>query len=1609
MVLEKNKNCFEELKYAPKNSKVPLHSTAGRKSTEKHRSPVKEECNIFDSVLGIGSSDSSLTRTLQNKENKDSMTYSAENTITPSGVTVFLKELNSVLNRMVKTASESTENHISKEGVSFRMSHINLKTGNKTDGDEKNIEVANNNDCAKAKITSKTTNNKLREAFHIFEVQKRNEDIVFVPTEFCSTDTVDLSRNNKILMVKNENIETTLEKKHCPEGTDVSFSVAALEDGEEKCTKVMDDNHLIIQRSTVAEETNISVKNEMHSKEIDVYCKEEFSWLADIWKCTNKHADIPEVPSTKKSIGFKDTKNKETIVTQKPNLEKSLKSKESSSPMVVSENDASGGENSCRVFSNMPSFNGEINHEDIQAVQLAKTNNFGLILENIQEDSNKLLRLKESFYRQLLLQNLDVETIIEISSVNCRDIQQPCQSAEYQSFKMLTNRINWNSLFGSTEECCLVKDNTNLYKWIKQNDVKPSGTRVFPDLQVLLRNEEESSLSPTQQNMLYLRDEFNCPSTCKVFNTRRISERKYNTHKLKNAVTTRRNNRSKHQGLMSMQQKKHARRQSSKKVKENIKQIIDSANSEIISYPVAGTRTSGAGVLTFFDEANIESNSSNGGTTDLTQDLRSYKIACVLENIYFTEYRTICLGVKSTLDSTFKCEALSKIKDKVKKLVSSNHIPHTYHTAPSLAAIAGSVYQQYSRTVGPEPSIFPVMENKMLDANGKDRDICVIVNSTTIPKELSSVPEIPKFAISRHLDYLYLTDKETYTFESYSLKSSYEKKSGNDRKIANIERLNMEHVSSLGFSDRMTPLAQKNACANENTTLLSSVSKRKECNDKHTSLLNAFTPSGVSNSGVISYSEIRKTSKRVAQHLKEIPTEQTSSSVQINSETLRKSAHLITEISYILQKANETASLAALQEQMITCESILHHFISVFEETQECPCKDVLLHRKYLKTVNLRPSFKSKLKPKAVDSFVDLQMIMETIQFIENKICYLEGEPTFRSMLWYDDSLYSQLLRGKTGYQQQSNFYPVFQERIKLKYQALTELQKHYNQLYEFLDGINESNSSYYVLLKCRREISECEAVINDCEHCLDFCLSVPFTCGVNFGDSLEDLERLRSSIVELTKSYIGLPRVQCDPGKLEHVWILLEHISAKADSIKKCESVNNNISVYGLEHLFFDAAKELVWLDSKQSLREKNPQISRKQLLCKLNHYALLKITEVFGCLDNGSNEGNFKKSAEPEYLSNKCNSMLNSQTKMLNIGEILNAAPSANLETLQMFMLRCTNQLETLKIQFQILQEIDVDLILITGENVIQSVEGHSDAACILLNPEAVETYIEIAMIYETIYFLTNSIATLMGQERLRSMLWFDLSLMPELINCQIKYAFYFLNNDPECSTLKTIDTALAALKVELEIISEYSEALNYPYAFLLLTREFAELSGLRELLLKCNTAIPAFFDCVPYIATVNYGGTVAELEYSYNTFATLMENLMIAPKKDLGKMAHVMKVMKSIEYLKCATAKLGKTHFPVVLLQIMENETKRGHTSHSHHFLTQISKIGGTGRKTSLINRDFETSEKHIGRTGAFQLLRQKCAYESGGDSIGGHVLATSHCSGTEHQVPGTKHVH
>ncbi|XP_038181448.1 testis-expressed protein 15 [Arvicola amphibius] len=636
-------------------------------------------------------------------------------------------------------------------------------------------------------------------------------------------------------------------------------------------------------------------------------------------------------------------------------------------------------------------------------------------------------------------------------------------------------------------------------------------------------------------------------------------------------------------------------------------------------------------------------------------------------------------------------------------------------------------------------------------------------------------------------------------------------------------------------------------------------------------------------------------------------------------EELQESTSHVTELSQILQRADEAASLQVLEEETKVCQNILPLFVEAFERKQECSLDQILISRKLLVEQNLWSNCKLQLKLCAIDTWVELQMAMETVQFIENKKRFLEGEPTFRSLLWYDESLYSELLLRPRGYQLQSNFYPAFQRR--LKYNAFCELQRYYCQLIE----TKKEKTSYYTFLKYKRQRKECEAIMKHHADCSEFCLSVPFTCGVNFGDSLGDLEALRKSVLKLISTHRDSTKVNSYPGKEDHLWIILEMVSSKISFIKSNEEISIKICLYGLEHIYFDAAKSLVWKEKSYSFPRRHSEMNRE--LEEINECAFSEWKKIYDDLSKDLNNESTptveleEESALVRVPNCKLNTAWLSYPDICCISEILDQAKSADLEKLQDLTLRCTVHLEILKKYFQMLQEDNIDNIFITEENVLDML-NHNHGA-VILKPEAIEIYIETVMLSETIHFLKNSMAKKLHNQRFRGMLWFDWSLLPELVGCQEEMASFSLDNNRTDCLWKVIESAISHLKEELGVVCDSSEAVNCSYALRLFSRELKELSGIKRLLNTSEYSVSTYIDVVPHTASVNYGNTVTELEHNYNQLFILLKNIMSVPQKDFGKMVHIIKVMKTIEHMKRISAKDTKLSTRLLFFQMLRNK--------------------------------------------------------------------------------------
>ena len=98
-----------------------------------------------------------------------------------------------------------------------------------------------------------------------------------------------------------------------------------------------------------------------------------------------------------------------------------------------------------------------------------------------------------------------------------------------------------------------------------------------------------------------------------------------------------------------------------------------------------------------------------------------------------------------------------------------------------------------------------------------------------------------------------------------------------------------------------------------------------------------------------------------------------------------------------------------------------------------------------------------------------------------------------------------------------------------------------------------------------------------------------------------------------------------------------------------------------------------------------------------------------------------------------------------------------------------------------------------------------------------------------------------------------------------------------------------------------------------------------------------VTVYINFVPCIASINYGSTVTELEYNYSQFSTLLGSITATPRKDLGKMVHITKVMKTIEHMKIICVKNAQLTISFILCQMLHNrktsQPKRKKNANSH----------------------------------------------------------------------------
>ncbi|XP_043107030.1 uncharacterized protein LOC122353166 [Puntigrus tetrazona] len=318
------------------------------------------------------------------------------------------------------------------------------------------------------------------------------------------------------------------------------------------------------------------------------------------------------------------------------------------------------------------------------------------------------------------------------------------------------------------------------------------------------------------------------------------------------------------------------------------------------------------------------------------------------------------------------------------------------------------------------------------------------------------------------------------------------------------------------------------------------------------------------------------------------------------SSTFADNKYSTSDISNTLKMADQTISLTELGSLQSKCKSMLQHFISSFEHDQKVLFNQSFVSRCLILEQYLdHPPAQVDLKYEAVNSYLELQMMMEAWQFVENKINFLNGKPTFRSLLWYDPSLYGELYKGEVGFQQQSSLFASFQKT--LAQEGYSKLQEYYSAVFSLHQQLHVApDASYYMYLKSKRELLEAEAALRNAHDIKSFFLSVPMSAIINFGDSLESLEKIHKVIMTFVETPSDQLPGTFDVGKAEHLSITCRYLQEKALFMKSCKEMISKVSWFGIEHLLYDASKVLVWQDINHSAtnevlktyKNSNPQI---------------------------------------------------------------------------------------------------------------------------------------------------------------------------------------------------------------------------------------------------------------------------------------------------------------------------------------------------------------------------------------------------------------------------------
>ncbi|XP_061415626.1 uncharacterized protein LOC133347397 [Lethenteron reissneri] len=278
-------------------------------------------------------------------------------------------------------------------------------------------------------------------------------------------------------------------------------------------------------------------------------------------------------------------------------------------------------------------------------------------------------------------------------------------------------------------------------------------------------------------------------------------------------------------------------------------------------------------------------------------------------------------------------------------------------------------------------------------------------------------------------------------------------------------------------------------------------------------------------------------------------------------------------LSNVLLNANATVRPLELNQMMDSCEKLLSLFVGDLQESLGEPLRNVFMSAPLLQRFGLRETCPSVLlEGSALETYVELQMLLETTHYIQNRLNFLKGLPRFRTLLWYETSLGMESL--------ECHFAGTL-----INCHELSKLKK---ETHAARARLSRCTANHYVLLKCNAESLEYEHL--ETRRLKFSILPHPPQSGmVNLGNSVEELEAQRKCTQHLLGKLFYAPATDRSVEKIEHLNIILSTIKRKQQWLKSNQYTAldpKQISKFGMEHLEWNAAKMLVC----QELKAKEP-----------------------------------------------------------------------------------------------------------------------------------------------------------------------------------------------------------------------------------------------------------------------------------------------------------------------------------------------------------------------------------------------------------------------------------